>query len=196
MQDLSSPALAGNSQVERYFPSTIGTLNNFLSEQAGDHMVRMFRDPYVLEPEERLALISQLRAVVSAEPSASSPRVLLGMALCVDLDVQNGLEELRQAVRLAPESFIARLKLGELLMRLRICSEAAEHTHAAAQLADNAWQAELARRQATTIRTMQREGVERGGYHKLKSVFVRTKKRFVGPAAGRSATALNSAIDA
>jgi hypothetical protein len=155
----------------------------------------MFRDPYVLEPEERVALISQLRDAVSSEPAVVSLRVLLGMALCVDLDVQNGLEELREAVRLAPDSFIARLKLGELLMRLRICSEAAEHTHAAAQLADNAWQAELARRQATAIRTMQREGVERGGYHKLASVFVRTKNRFARPAA-RSAEALTSAIDA
>jgi hypothetical protein len=118
------------------------------------------------------------------------------MALCVDLDVQSGLEELRRAVRLAPESFIARLKLGELLMRLRICSEAAEHTHAAAQLADNAWQAELARRQATAIRTMQREGVERGGYHKLKSIFVRTKNRIARPATARSATVLTAAIDA
>jgi hypothetical protein len=79
---------------------------------------------------------------------------------------------------LDPESFIARLKLGELLMRLRICSEAAEQTHAAAQLATTAVQSELARRQAATIRTMQREGIERGGYHKLKSTFGRTKRFF------------------
>ena len=57
------------------------------------------------------------------------------MALCVNLEVQEALEELRYAVQLEPDSFIARLKLGELLMRLRICSEAAEHTHAASQLA-------------------------------------------------------------
>ncbi len=196
MQDLSSPTIRGNSQVELYFPCTVDVLNGFLSERAITHLTRMFRDPYVLEPEERVALISQLRDAVSAEPTVSSLRVLLGMALCVDLDVQNGLEELRQAAYLAPESFIARLKLGELLMRLRICSEAAEHTHAAAQLADNAWQAELARRQATSIRTMQREGVERGGYHKLTSVLVRAKNRFVRPATARAATVLTSAIDA
>jgi len=196
MQDLSIPNFTGNSQVERYFPSSVDVVNNFLSERAITHLARMFRDPYVLEPKERAALISQLRDAVSAEPAVSSLRVLLGMALCVDLDVQNGLEELRQAARLAPESFIARLKLGELLMRLRICSEAAEHTHAAAQLADNAWQAELARRQATAIRTMQRDGVERGGYYKLMSVFVRTKNRLARPAADRSAKVLTSAIDA
>jgi hypothetical protein len=196
MQDLSIHSVTTNSHVEQYFPCTVDVLNNFISERAIAHLGRMFRDPYVLEPEERVALISQLRDAVSVEPTVVSLRVLLGMALCVDLDVQNGLEELREAVRLAPDSFIARLKLGELLMRLRICSEAAEHTHAAAQLADNAWQAELARRQATAIRTMQREGVERGGYHKLASVFVRTKNRFARPAAAHSAEALTSAIDA
>jgi hypothetical protein len=188
--------ITADNQVEQYFPCTLDVLNNFLSERAGTHLARMFRDPYAVEPEERAILISQLREAVSAEPAVSSLRVLLGMALCVDLDVQNGLEQLRQAARLAPESFIARLKLGELLMRLRICSEAAEHTHAAAQLAGNAWQAELARRQAATIRTMQREGVERGGYHKLVSVFARTRNRFARPSTARSATVLTSAIDA
>jgi hypothetical protein len=57
------------------------------------------------------------------------------MALCVDLQAQEAMEELRQAVALAPECFVARLKFGELLMRLRICDQAAEHTEIAAQLA-------------------------------------------------------------
>ena len=41
-------------------------------------------------------------------------------------------------------------------MRLRSCQRPQEHTRLAAQLADNACQAELARRQAITIRTMKR----------------------------------------
>ena len=86
------------------------------------------------------------------------------MALCVDLQAQEALEELREAVSQAPDCFIARLKYGELLMRLRVCDQAAEHTQRAANLASNAMQSELARRQAATIRTMQREGIERGGY--------------------------------
>ena len=74
------------------------------------------------------------------------------------------MEELREGVRLAPDSFIAQLKMGELWMRLRVCEKAKEHTHQAALLAKNLAQSELARRQAATIRTMMREGVERGGY--------------------------------
>ncbi len=85
------------------------------------------------------------------------------MALCVDLQVQEALEQLREATRQAPDCFIARLKFGELLMRLRICDQAAEQTQKAAELAANDVQADLARRQATTIRTMRREGIERGG---------------------------------
>ena len=76
------------------------------------------------------------------------------MALCVDLQAQEAMEELREAVPLAPDCFIARLKFGELLMRLRICDQAAEETQKAAQLATNDVQSDLARKQAATIRTM------------------------------------------
>ena len=114
-------------------------------------------------------LIAQLRTAVELEPHVPEIRVLLGMALCVDLQAQEALEQLREAARQAPDCFIARLKFGELLMRLRICSQAAEETQKAAQLATNDFQAELARKQAATIRTMLREGIERGGYGSLLS---------------------------
>ena len=91
-------------------------------------------------------------------------RVLLGMALCVNLDAQAAIEELREAVRLAPDSYIAQLKLGELWMRLRVMDNAEEHTRLAAVAgAKLSPQSELARRQAATIRTMKRQGIERGG---------------------------------
>lgn len=54
--------------------------------------------------------------------------------------------------------------MGELWMRLRVCTKAKEHTHQAAMLAKNLAQAEMARRQAATLRTMMREGVDRSGY--------------------------------
>jgi hypothetical protein len=125
---------------------------------------QMFRDPRVLEPSERKDLVAQLRNALDIEPGVTEIRVLLGMALCVDLQPQEALEHLRQAARQAPDCFIARLKFGELLMRLRICGQAAEETHAAAVLASNDLQADLARKQAATIRVMLREGIERGGY--------------------------------
>jgi hypothetical protein len=127
----------------------------------------MFRDPRVLEMEERANLVCELRRAVELAPAVPEVRVLFGMALCVDLQAQEVLEPLRMAVEQAPNCFIARLKYRELLMRLRICGKAAEETHQAARLAGNAAQSELARRQASTIRTMQREGIERGGYKGL-----------------------------
>ena len=50
------------------------------------------------------------------------------MALCVDLQAQEALEANARGCQQAPDCFIARLKFGELLMRLRICDQAAEHT--------------------------------------------------------------------
>ncbi len=155
------------------------------------HLMRMFRDPYVLERDERTELVLQLRKAVSLEPHVPELRVLLGMALCVNLDAQTALEEMREAVKLDPDNFIARLKFGELLMRLRICSQAAEETQIAAKLASNPIQSELARRQATVIRTIQREGIERGGYGKLLSVFDRLGRLFTRAEQSKSAVALN-----
>ena len=135
-----------------------------LPAKAQGLLLRMFANPYLLEQDERAGLIVQLRECVAAQPKVSELRVLLGMALCVNLDVQAAIEELREGVRLAPHNFIAHLKMGELWMRLRVCDKAEEHTRQAAMLANNVVQSELARRQAASIRTMMREGVERGGY--------------------------------
>jgi len=130
---------------------------------------RMFRDPRALEAAECRDLIARLRTAVEMEPRVPELRVLLGMALCVDLQAQEALEHLREATQQAPDCFIAHLKFGELLMRLRICDQAAVETQKAARLAQNDFQAELARKQAASIRTMLREGIERGGYSNLLS---------------------------
>lgn len=138
-----------------------------ISPEAGRLLQRMFRDPRVLERDERASLVTELRNAVELEPHVPEIRVLYGMALSVDLQVQEALEQLRESTQRSPDCFIARLKFGEILMRLRICDQAAEHTQKAAELAMNDMQADLARRQATTIRTMRREGIERGGLGKI-----------------------------
>jgi Flp pilus assembly protein TadD len=148
-----------------------------LRRETSGLLLRMFRDPRVLEPNERGDLIAQLRTAVELEPSVPEIRVLLGMILCVDLKAQEALEHLREATRQAPDCFIARLKFGELLMRLRVCGQAAEETQKAARLASNDFQAELARKQAATIRTMLREGIERGGYNNLLSRLIPFRRR-------------------
>ena len=127
-------------------------------------LLRMFSDPYLLEKEEAGTLVAQLRDCVAQYPQVSELRVLLGMALCVNLEVQAAMVELGESVKLAPNSFIAQLKMGELWMRLRVMDKAEEHTRLAALLSQSMAQSELARRQAATIRTMKREGIERGGY--------------------------------
>jgi hypothetical protein len=152
-------------------------LPTVLDQSTSKQLMRMFRDPRVLEPHERDNLIAQLRKATELAPHVSEVRVLLGMALCVDLQAQEALEELREAATLSPDSFIARLKFGELLMRLRVCGQAAEETRQAALLARNAAQSELARRQAATIRTMMREGIERGGYGGLISNIFRIGRK-------------------
>ena len=145
-------------------------------ERARGLLLRMFADPYVLEPRDRAELVEQLRESVSAHPEVAELRVLLAMALCVNLDVQDAMEELREGVRLAPDSFIAQLKMGELWMRLRVCKKAEEHTRQAALLAQNLAQAELARRQAATIRTMLRQGIDRGGYRSPLALLGRLRR--------------------
>jgi hypothetical protein len=145
-------------------------------EKARGPLLRMFADPYVLEQGERADLVVQLRESVSIHPEIAELRVLLGMALCVNLEVQEAMEELREGVKLAPDSFICQLKLGELWMRLRVCRKAEVHTRQAALLATNLAQAELARRQAAAIRTMLRQGIERGGYRSPLAVLSRLRR--------------------
>jgi Flp pilus assembly protein TadD len=170
-------AESNESTQTRAFPLASASLLPALVEQAtSDQLLRMFRDPRVLETTERKHLIVQLRAAVERFPDVPEVRVLYGMALCVDLQAQEALEQLRTASQQAPDCFIARLKYGELLMRLRVCDKAAEETHRAAVLASNGAQSELARRQAATIRTMQREGIERGGYQGLIGRLFRSRR--------------------
>src|SRR5882672_4068414 len=126
-------------------------------------LLRMFADPHLLEKQERTDLVQGLRECVRAHPEVSELRVLFGMALCVDFKVEDAIEELREGVRLAPDSFIAQLKMGELWMRLRVIEKAEEHTHHAALLARNMMQSELARRQAATLRTLLHNGIKRDG---------------------------------
>ncbi len=153
---------------------------------------RMFADPRILEKDEKEYLVAQLGECVEQCPKVSELRVLYGMALCVNLEVQDAMEELGEAVSLAPDSYIAHLKMGELWMRLRVMPKAEDHTQRAAQLAQNMAQSELARRQAATIRTMKREGIERDGYRKpwllfgkLRRLWTRNRGEELAPAEAR-----------
>jgi hypothetical protein len=151
--------------------------------------MRMFADPRVLSKDEIAHLVEQLGDCVERNPRVSDLRVIYGMALCVNLDAQEAMEELGEAVRLNPNSYIAHLKMGELWMRLRVMNKAEHHTHHAAALAQSLAQSDLARRQAATIRTMMQHGIERGGYtrkawlsfSRLRRLFVRRQQEELAP---------------
>jgi Flp pilus assembly protein TadD len=165
MNQEPSGVVLTSAQTTSALSARISTLAlSSLTPQTQTLLLRMFADPYVLEKEDKAALVAQLRECVQKYPKVSELRVLLGMALCVNLDIHPAIEELKESVKLAPNSFIAQLKLGELWMRLRVVDRAEEHTRLASLLAQNLAQADLARKQSATIRTMKREGIERGGY--------------------------------
>ncbi len=174
-----------NSEIAVHDPKTQAGLSARVSSLAlasisantQNLLLRMFADPYLLEKEDRCSLVDQLRECVNRHPDVSELRVLLGMALCVNLDPQAAIEQLEESVRLAPNSFIAQLKVGELWMRLRAMDKAEQHTRLAGLLAQSLAQSELARRQAATIRTMRREGIERGGYKSPWSKIARPLRR-------------------
>ena len=137
---------------------------SLIPSQARAPLMRMFADPSTLAKEERIDLVKHLRQCVVRNPENADLRVVLGMALCVNLQAQAAMDELGEAVSLAPNSFIAHLKAGELWMRLRVMNKAEDHTRQASLLAQNMAQADLARRQAAAIRTIRRNGIERDGY--------------------------------
>lgn len=147
--------------------------------QTQTNLLRMFADPRVLAKEEIVELVEELSRCVEEYPASPDLRVVYGMALCVNLQAQEAMEELGEAVRLAPDSYIAHLKMGELWMRLRVMNKAQDHTQQAAKLAQTMAQSVLARRQAATIRTMLQHGIERGAYaHKSWLSFSRLRRLF------------------
>ena len=181
MKEISIDSKSSEVQERYLVPSNTNAVTwpSVLPRSAANLLERMFRDPRVLEANECREIITQLKSAVELEPKVPELRVLLGMALCVDLQPQEAMEQLRQATHQAPDCFIARLKYGELLMRLRVCDQAAEQTKIAAQLALNAYQSDLARKQAATIRTMMREGIERGGYTSFLSRLMPFRRKSV-----------------
>ena len=75
-----------------------------ITPQTQGLLLRMFADPYLLEKQDKITLIEQLRECVSRYPQVSELRVLLGMALCVNLDVHPAIDELKESVKLASRS--------------------------------------------------------------------------------------------
>jgi hypothetical protein len=81
------------------------------------------------------------------------------MAYAVNLDVYKSMDALEAATAIDPEHFWAQLKYGELHYRLRALNRAERETLKAADLAENAWQLSMARKQLHEIRTLKHTSV-------------------------------------
>ena len=122
----------------------------------------MFRDPYLLEKEERVELVQQLRVAVSLEPNVPELRVFLGHGSVRQLRRSGRATELREAARLDPTNFVVTATHIGSFYALRVCTEAAEELELP-QSRLRRRQSELARRQTATIRTHAARGCRGGG---------------------------------
>src|SRR5260221_6957970 len=118
-----------------------------------------WRDPGTVSPVELARYIEQLERACMDNPRSADLRTCLGMAYAVNYDVYKSLDTLQEATSIDPEHFWAQLKLAELHYRLRALNLAEEQTLKAADLAQNAWQLSVARKQLHEIRTLKHTAV-------------------------------------
>ena len=112
-----------------------------------------WRDPHGVSPAELSAYIQRLEQACLDNPRSANLRTCLAMAHAVNYDVYKSMDALEEARDIEPENFWAQLKYGELHYRLRALRRAEEETRRAAELACDAFQLAIARKQLQEIRT-------------------------------------------
>ena len=125
-----------------------------LQPQAGALPPVPWRDPHSVSPEELSGYIQKLEQACLDNPQSADLRTCLGMAHAVNYDVYKSMDALEDACAVDPENFWAQLKYAELHYRLRALNRAEQETRRAADLASNAFQLALARKQLQDIRTL------------------------------------------
>jgi cytochrome c-type biogenesis protein CcmH/NrfG len=113
-----------------------------------------WRDPHSVLPGELTAYIRKLEEACLANPQSAELRTCLGMAHAVNYDVYKSMDALEDACTVDPDNFWAQLKYAELHYRLRALNRAEQETRRAADLATNAFQLAMARKQMQDIRTL------------------------------------------
>jgi hypothetical protein len=88
------------------------------------------------------------------------------MAYAMNFEAYKSMDVLEAAVKLDETHFFAQLKLSELFYRLRALPRAEEETLKAVNLAQNAWELSLARKQLQEIRRLIREGTQKPTWSK------------------------------
>jgi hypothetical protein len=120
-----------------------------------------WRDVDTVSPGELAGYIGKLEAACERHPRSADLRTCLGMAYAMNYEVYKSIDALELAIRIEPQHFFARLKYAELHYRLRALARAEQETIKAADLATNAWELSLARRQLQEIRKLMREGTQK-----------------------------------
>jgi hypothetical protein len=113
-----------------------------------------WRDPHTVSPEELHGYIQRLERACIENPQSADLRTCLGMAYAVNFEVYKSMDALEAATSIDPTHFWGQLKLAELHYRLRALPRAEEETLKALDLAENAWQLSLARKQLQEIRRL------------------------------------------
>ena len=117
-----------------------------------------WRDPHTVSPADLKGYIERLEQACLDNPESADLRTVLGMAHAVNFDVYKSMDALEAATTIDPTHFWGQLKYAELHYRLRALPRAEEETLKALDLAQNAWQLSLARKQLQEIRKLTREG--------------------------------------
>jgi hypothetical protein len=120
-----------------------------------------WRDPYTVSPAKLAEYIRTLEQACEQDPRSADLRTCLGMAYAMNYDVQKSEDMLELARQLEPDNFFAHLKYAELHYRLRALIRAEQETLEAVELARNAWELSLARKQLQEIRELMREGTQK-----------------------------------
>ena len=113
-----------------------------------------WRDPHGVSPADVAGYIQKLEQACLEYPHSADLRTCLGMAHAVNHDVYKSMDSLEEARALEPDNFWAQLKYAELHYRLRALNKAEAETRKAADLAQNALQLSLARKQMQEIRQL------------------------------------------
>jgi hypothetical protein len=120
-----------------------------------------WRDPHTVSPRDLAEYIASLERSCRENPRSPELWTCLGMAHAVNYDVVKSMDALETATEVEPTHFWARLKYGELHYRLRALERAEEETLKAVQLAENAVQLTMARKQLREIRAINPQRVRR-----------------------------------
>jgi hypothetical protein len=120
-----------------------------------------WRDPPTVSPLVLADYIGALEQNCRENPRSPELWTCLGMAYAVNHDVAKSMDALETATEVEPAHFWARLKYGELHYRLRTLDVAEEETLKAVEIAENAFQLAVARKQLRDIRAINPQRVRR-----------------------------------